>query len=275
MTIMPRILTVSAAVIAVSAAGAAVAHGRPTLSVCADPNNLPFSNDRREGFENRIIELVAADMGRRVSYTWWAQRRGAFRNSLNSGACDVVPGMASSVERAWATAPYYRSSYVFVSRHDRHLTVRSLDDSSLSALRIGVQLIGDDYSNTPPVTALARRGLAHALVGFRVAGDYAQPNPPARIIDAVVHGDVDIAVVWGPLAGYFAQHANVRLDIVPVQPQIDTPFLPFVFDIAMGVRRGDTALHHAIDSSLVKNRGEVNAILWQYGVPRVDAGVSR
>lgn len=245
---------------------------RAPLVVCADPNNLPFSNRQREGFENQIVELVATDLGRPVRYEWWAQRRGFFRNALNSKACDVVPGMAASVERAWATDPYYRSTYVFISRADHHLSVHSFDDPALRKLRIGVQLIGEDYSNTPPVAALARRGLVKGLVGFRVAGNYAEPNPPARIVDAVIRGDVDIAVVWGPLAGYFAKHSAMPLDIVPVEPQIDTPFLPFVFDIAMGVRRGDSSLHAAIDSSLTRHRAQIADILHAYGIPRVDPG---
>jgi mxaJ protein len=248
---------------------AANAHAR-TLRVCIDPNNLPFSNLAGEGFENRLATLVADDLGASVEFVWWAQRRGFFRNTLNAGLCDLVPGMAASVERAWATAPYYRSTYVFVSRRDRGLAIRSLDDTTLRSLRIGVQLIGEDYSNTPPAHALARRGLASQVVGYRVAGDYAEPNPPARIIDAVVRGDVDIAVVWGPLAGYFAQLSPVALVLHPVEPQIDTPFLPFVFDIAMGVRRGDTTLRNDVQRVLDDRRATIDSLLAEYGVPRVD-----
>jgi mxaJ protein len=265
-----RIAVIGVTCLLLHGCGTAGARDRDTLVVCADPNNLPFSNERREGFENRIIELVARDLGRRVSYEWWAQRRGFFRNTLNSKLCDIVPGMAASVEFAWATEPYYRSTYVFVSRSDRHLQVRSFDDPALRDLRIGVQIIGEDYSNTPPVTALARRGLSAQLSGYRVAGDYSQPNPPARIIDAVVNGDVDVAVVWGPLAGYFAQRANDSLTITPVEPQIDTPFLPFVFDIAMAVRRADTTLHAMIDSTLSRRRADIDAILREYNIPRLD-----
>ena len=243
---------------------------RRVLRVCADPNNLPFSNADREGLENRIAELVARDLGAEVRYTWWAQHRGFFRNTLNAGLCDLVPGMPSSLERAWATRPYYRSSYVFVSRRDRGLRIRSFDDSALRMLRIGVQLAGDDYANPPPAHALARRGLAANVVGYRILDDYRRPNPPAHIMDAVERGDVDVAVVWGPLAGYFARRSPVPLDLVPERPQVDVPFLPFVFDIAMGVRRGDTAFRAEIDAVLEHRRGEIGRVLEEFGVPRLD-----
>ncbi|HMH55230.1 MAG TPA: transporter substrate-binding domain-containing protein, partial [Gemmatimonadales bacterium] len=142
------------------------------LRVCADPNNLPFSNQRREGFENRLADLIAGELGDTVRYTWQPQRRGFLRNTLNANACDVVMGMPLGSDRVLTTRPYYRSSYVFVSRKDRHLRVRSLDDPVLRKLRIGVQLVGDDYANTPPVHALSRRGIVKNLVGYSVLGDY-------------------------------------------------------------------------------------------------------
>src|SRR5690349_23062640 len=154
------------------------------LRVCADPNNLPFSNQRGEGFENKIAELLAHDMGDRVEYTWWAQRRGFFRNTLKSGACDVVIGVPAGFEMALTTRPYYRSTYVFLYRKDRGLKINSLDDPSLKNLRIGVQIIGDDFTNTPPAHALSRRNIVANVRGYTLYGDYSQPDPPARIVDA-------------------------------------------------------------------------------------------
>ncbi len=171
------------------------------LRVCADPNNLPFSNSRREGFENRLADIVARDMDAKVSYTWWAQRRGFIRNTLNARECDVVMGVPSSFELALATVPYYRSTYVFVTRRDRALDIKSFDDPRLRTLRIGVHLAGDDGANTPPVHALSSRQIVGNLRGYMLAGDYTKPNPPARLIEAVIAGDVDVAVAWGPLAG--------------------------------------------------------------------------
>ncbi len=250
-------------------AAAARAAAPAELKVCADPNNLPFSNRRGEGFENEIAKLLARDLGARVSYTWWPQRRGFFRNTLKAGLCDVVLGVPTGLEMTAPTRPYYRSTYVFVFRADRGIDVRSFDDPVLRNLRIGVQLAGDDYANTPPAHALSRRGIVRNVVGFTLYGDYGEANPPARIVEAVARGDVDVAVVWGPLAGYFAPRQRVPLRVVPVSPTIDLPFLPFVYDIAVGVRRGEDDLKTRIEESLERRHAEVEAILDRYGVPRV------
>ena len=240
------------------------------LRVCADPNNLPFSNEQQQGFENKIAQLVASDLNEKLSYTWWAQHRGFVRNSLNAKRCDVLIGVPTSFERTFSTVPYYRSTYVFVTRHDRNLKIGSFDDPALRRLKIGVQLIGDDFTNTPPAHALTQRHIIQNVRGYSVYGDYRKPNPPARIIDAVASGEIDVAVAWGPLAGYFAQREPVALDITPVSPQIDLPFLPFVFDISMGVRRGDTALKERLNTVIERRKGDIDHILEQYGVPRVD-----
>lgn len=242
------------------------------LRVCADPNNLPFTNHRGEGFENRLASLIARDLGDRVEYTWWAQRRGFVRNTLKAGSCDVIMGVPTEMDMVLRTAPYYRSTYVFVTRRDRGLTVRSFDDSVLRHVRIGVQLIGDDGANTPPAHALARRGIVQNVKGYTVYGDYAKESPPSRIIEAVARGEIDVAVAWGPMAGYWARRSRVPLAITPVEPQRDGPFLPFAFDIALGVRRSDTALRAALDSILTRRRGEITRLLEEYGVPRVQTG---
>ena len=255
----------------VSTVAAAPTIVRPAgvLRVCADPNNLPFSNERLEGFENKIADLLAHDLGERVEYTWWAQRRGFFRNTLKAGICDVVIGVPAGFEMALTTRPYYRSTYVFLSRKDRHLEVKSFDDPLLRKLRIGVQIIGDDQSNAPPAHALTRRKIVDNVKGFTLYGDYSHPDPPARIVDAVAKGDIDLAIVWGPLAGYFAKQSRVPLEVVPVSPQIDQPFLPFVFDISMGVRRGDRELRDQLDEFLERRRLEIERILADYRIPRV------
>lgn len=239
------------------------------LRVCADPNNLPFSNARGEGFENRLADLVAKDLGMTVEYTWWAQRRGYVRNTLKEGQCDVWPGVATQVEMLATTQPYYRSTYVFLTRADRNLTIASLDDPQLRSLRIGVQMIGDDSSNTPPTHALARRGITDNVRGYMLYGDYAKPNPPAAIVDAVDRGEVDVAVVWGPLAGYFAGRAAHPLRITPVTPWLDGPQWPMVFDVSMGVRKDDLALRDRLDEVLVRRRVEVRRLLADYAVPTV------
>jgi mxaJ protein len=245
------------------------------LRVCADPNNLPFSNRAGEGFENAIAELLAADRHAALEYTWWAERRGFIRNTLSAKACDVVMGVPAHYEPTLTTRPYYRSSYVFVTKHDRGLGLASFDDPRLRTLRIGVQMIGDDFNNTPPAHALTNRGLIGNVVGFPVYGDYSRPSPLAGIVEAVDRGDVDAAVVWGPEAAYFARGSRARLDVTPVSPQFDAPWLPFTFDIAMGVRRGDTALRDELDTFITRRRADIDRILAAYGVPRVDMGGAR
>lgn len=249
----------------------AVPPARPVrkLRVCADPNNLPFSNQRREGFENKIADLLAHELNAEVEYTWWAQRRGFFRNTLKAGRCDVVIGVPSSFEMALTSAPYYRSSYVFVTRKDSGIKIASFDDSALRRVKIGVQVIGDDGANAPPAHALASRGIVRNVRGYTVYGDYTDNSPPARIIEAVARREIDVAIAWGPLAGYFARRQPVPLEIIPVSPQIDLPFLPFVYDISLGVRHGDTALKKELESALEHRRAEVDHILNDYDVPRI------
>ncbi len=263
----PR-LAAAAAMLVLAAAAPAPAPAPRELRVCADPNNLPFTNRAGQGFENRIAELVARDLHAHLSYTWWAQRRGFFRNTLNASVCDVVMGVPSDFEMARATVPYYRSSYVFVTRRDRRLRIASLDDSILRRLRIGVQLIGNDYMNTPPAHALSRRGMVTNVVGYTVYGDYTEPNPPARIMDAVAHGDIDVAIVWGPLGGYFASRERVPLVVTPVSPEMEPPGIPLAYSISMGVRKKDDALRRDLDRVIASHQGEIDRILDAYGVPR-------
>jgi mxaJ protein len=242
------------------------------LRVCADPNNLPFSNERQQGFENRIAELVARDLNAKLSYVWYAQRRGFTRNTLGANKCDVFIGVPSSLDRVSTTIPYYRSTYVFVTRHDSNIELASFDDPALRRLSIGVQMIGDDFNNTPPAHALATRHIVRNVKGYSVYGDYSQPNPPARIIDALANREIDVAIAWGPLAGYFAKHEPVAMDITPVSPQIDLPFLPFVFDISMGIRRGHDSLRDQLNAIIVRRKPEIDRILNSYGVPRLSVG---
>jgi mxaJ protein len=239
------------------------------LRVCADPNNLPFSNDRGEGFENKIAELVAHDLGARLSYTWWAQRRGFIRSTLNAGLCDLVTGTTNGMEMLRTTRPYYRSGFAFVTRADG-LQVASLDDPILHRLKIGIQLVGEDGINPPPAEALARRGLVDNVRGYLVYGDYRDANPAADIMKAVADGDIDVAIVWGPFAGYFASREGVALDVKLVTPEIDGPRLYMAFDINMGVRKDDRQLLDEVNAALARDKPKIDAILASYGVPRVD-----
>lgn len=241
------------------------------LRVCADPNNMPYSNRQQQGFENRIADLIAKDMGMQVTYFWFPQREAFFRKTLNAGVCDVVMGVPSGIDDAAATRPYYRSTYVFVSRKDRNLLISSFDDPRLRTLKIGVHILGDQDDSLPPVHALIARGIVRNLVGFSIFGNLYEKSPPADLIRAVENGQVDVAVAWGPMAGYFARQSNVPLELTPIENDPEHPDLPFAFDIGIGVRNGDSALKRELDAELVKRQAEISGILRSYGVPQVEA----
>ena len=237
------------------------------LRVCADPDNLPFSNERQEGFENRIAQFLAQEMQATLKYTWWPQRRGFLRNTLQARSCDVLIGVPKGYDPVLTTTPYYRTTYVLVYRQDRDRGIRSLDDTVLRHLKIAVNLIGDDYQNPPPAQALAARGVVGNLVGF--ATFYNTEQRPQTIIDAVARGDVDIAIVWGPLAGYFAPKESVPLAFVPLPDSVDRTGLPMAYDIAMGVRRSDRALGQQLNDIIARRQSEIARILDEYHVPRL------
>jgi quinoprotein dehydrogenase-associated probable ABC transporter substrate-binding protein len=261
-------LTATLALLMPFAAQPAAAADRE-LRVCADPNNLPFSNQHGEGFENRIAEVIAREQNAALTYEWWAQRRGFVRNTLREGRCDLIVGVPAGYDPVLTTRPYYRSTYAFVSRADRQLRIDWFDDPRLRQLKIGVQLMGDDGANAPPAHALARRGIIRNVVGYTIYGDYSEANPPARLIDAVSSGAIDLAIAWGPLAGFFASRETMPLTITPVAKPTDPPGLRFTFAIAMGVRKGETALRDELNLILAKRRAEIKKILDDYRVPQV------
>jgi quinoprotein dehydrogenase-associated probable ABC transporter substrate-binding protein len=236
------------------------------LRVCGDPDNLPFSNEKREGFDNKIADLIAKELGDTVSYVWWPARRGFIRNTLRERSCDVVIGVPTGFDPVATTRPYYRSTYYLVYRKDRNIHVTSLDDPALKKLKIGVNMIGEDYTNTPPAHALAPRGLVSNVVGFSTY--YDTENHPGDIINALAQGKIDVAIVWGPLAGYFAKRSGVPMALVPL-PDADSPELPFAYDVAIGTRRADKELRSTLDEILVRKKPEIDKILQEYNVPTV------
>jgi mxaJ protein len=237
------------------------------LVACADPNNLPFSNQGGEGFENKLAAMIAGDLHAKLDYVWWAQRRGYVRNTLGEGKCDFWPGVASTVEMLATSRPYYRSTYVFATRAVDRLGGLTLDDPRLKRLRIGVQMVGNDATNTPPAHALARRGIVGNVRGYMLYGDYRQPNPPAEILRALARGEIDAALVWGPLAGWFAKSSPTPLRLEPVTPWLDDMQWPMAYDISVGVRKDDAALLREIDAILTRRAGTIRAMLDRYGVP--------
>lgn len=241
-----------------------------TLTACADPNNLPFSNQAGQGFENKLAEMIASDLHAKLQYVWWAQRRGYVRNTLNERKCDFWPGIGSNVEMVVTTRPYYRSTYMFVSRSNENLKGLTLDDPRLKHLKIGVQMVGNDATNTPPAHALASRGIISNVRGYMLYGDYSKPNPPSQIIRAVERGDVDVALVWGPLAGYFAARSPVPLRLEPVTPWMADLEYPMQFDISVGVQNGNDKLLKEIEEVLRQRQPAIRKLLADYDVPLVE-----
>lgn len=250
--------------------------GARELRVCADPDNLPYSNVKEEGFENKLMHMVGREMNADIRFVWVHQWRGFVRKTLRADVCDVIPGMAVGTERARLTRPYYTSSYAFVTRADR-TSVSGFADLS-NDMKVGVQLIGDDGANTPPVEELAARGIKAHVKGFMVWGQSPSGGKPLEtIMRAVADGNVDVAVVWGPQAGYFATREKTPLAVVPV-PGGEHTELPMTFSIAMGVRKRDEALASELDAALDRLRPQVRALLASYGVPMVETnrqGASR
>jgi mxaJ protein len=237
------------------------------LAVCADPSNLPYSNEQEQGFENRIAAVLARELRAQLVYTWSLQRRSFLRRTLNAGVCDVVVGLPQGLQGVLQTRPYYSSSYVFVTRQSRALKLSGMDDPQLRQLKIGLQAVGAEGANTPPAMALARRGIVDHITGFAMWGEEEDASPQQHIIDAVALGDVDVAIVWGPLAGYFAQRQQVALKITPVTADPQQPALVFQYAMALSVRKTDAALRDELQTVLDRVQPEIQNILLEFGVP--------
>ena len=243
---------------------------KPTLRVCQDPNNLPFSSREEEGLEHKIGALIAHDLGTTVEDVWRPQRRGFVRNTLGAGMCDLMVNVPTGYDPVETTKTYYRTTYVFVYRTDRGYHITSLDDPLLHRLKVGIHITGDDYDNPPAAEALAARHIIDNVKGYMIYGDYSKPNPPANLIKAVANGDVDVAIVWGPFAGYFAPRSPVPLTMVPVSPAFDSlSHEPFTYAMSMGVPKGDTAAVTLLNTLIDRERTAIENILREYGVPLV------
>ena len=236
-----------------------IARAEGDLRVCADPDNMPFSNTHRQGFENRLAELVANSLGTQLTYVWQRMGRGFVRDYLNDSKCDLLIGIPENYRPVLTTAAYYRSTYVFVTPRNQASQISSFNSEGLRGLKIGVQVLDENY--TPPGEALARRGLQSELRGFDTTGEGAD-----SIVQAVADRNVDIAVVWGPLAGYFVRQHPDKLQMIPVEPEVDPPGLPFTFAISMGVRKGNYGLRDQLNTFLRSHEKEIRAILDSYGI---------
>lgn len=271
----------AAAIVTISAAASLAApasEGRHdnVLRVCQDPNNLPFSNRRLQGFENKIAALFARELGWGIEYTWYPQRMGFIRNTLRAKEadsdrykCDLVTGVQETFELGMATKPYYHSTYAMAYVKGAGLDgVRTLEDllkidpEKRKSLRLGV------FVRSPVLDWL----LAHDMIEQVVSYQHQTGDPeqyPGQIIEKdLANGKIDIAFVWGPIAGYFANTTRTAsIAVIPLKPRTNAHF---DFRIAMGVRHGDKALKDRIDRLIDTNAQEIKAILSEYGVPQLD-----
>lgn len=231
--------------------------------VCADPDNLPYSNKAGEGFENKIAELLAGELGLDVTYTWYPSTVGFVRNTLAARVCDVVIGVPTTNELMQNTNPYYRSTYALVQRADAEPSVTALDDPALQTMRIG------GVANTPPVTLLAQQGLIANLAPYQLMADTRHDHPAEDMVRDVERGEIDIAVVWGPIGGYFAKQAGGALNVTPLSAAEGSP-VRLDYRMSMGLRRGEPEWKDQLNT-LLKDQGEaIEAILLDYGIPLLD-----
>ena len=266
----PTLRSLALAGILTAGASAAAEAQRPSpaqpglLRVCNDPDNMPFSNQKEEGFENKLAQLIAKDWGSRLEYVWYPTRRGYFR-ILNAMYCDLIIQAPGGLDMAGTTRPYYRSGYVFLTRQNGKLAdIKSLADPRLKTARIGVTLLPSD-EQLPPTMALSHYGVVGNLHGYH--GWYNDDDRPEDIVNAVANDSVDVAIVWGPLAGYFAKQSKVPLKITPLGERDSLADVPFRYNIAMAVRRSDKALRDSLERTLQEKAPEIQAILKEYGIP--------
>lgn len=232
------------------------------FKVCADFDNLPFSNGKLEGFENKIAELIAKDLGRKLSFQFWYDRIGYIRNTLNAKRCDVIMGTVADNDMMLTSKPIYRSGYVFVTRKDSGFDIQNWDSPDLRKAKIGV------VGQTPPSRPLADKDLMGNARPYRIMRDL--NLPPSFMIDDLVKGDIDVAIVWGPIGGYYAKQAKIPLVVVPA-PEYEKTNVhgKEYWNIAIGVRKKDKERMAMIQEVLDRREADILKILDDYGIPHL------
>ncbi|MGZ3182171.1 MAG: quinoprotein dehydrogenase-associated putative ABC transporter substrate-binding protein [Telluria sp.] len=261
-----RFLELAFGVALLGAVGAAAA---AELRVCADPDNLPYSKADGSGFENRIAQLVADDLHMTLGYSWQELARGFARKTVGAGECDLLIGVPAGFDKVLRTKPYYRSTYVAIAPASEPFI--GFDPQALARRKVGVQLIGNDLVASPPGYALVQAGAIGNVTGYPAYGDGPSGQ---RMVNDLVHGAIDLGLVWGPQGAYFARRAPVPLTVTPAHQPAGIS-APFEYSIAMGVRKGNTELRDKLNGVIDRRRAEIDAILAQYDVPRVDREASR
>jgi quinoprotein dehydrogenase-associated probable ABC transporter substrate-binding protein len=233
------------------------------LRVCADPHLLPFSNEKGEGFENKIVELLAQRLDRKLAYTWYPQSVGFVRNTLGAHRCDVIPGFPQGDELVQSTNPYYRTAHAVVVRPGDGLDdLDTLADPRLKTKRIGI------VAGTPPATYLAVNGLMDRAKPYPLVIDTRVDSSAAAMMGDLASHEIDVAILWGPMAGYYAKLANPPMHVTLLTKDSGGP--PLAYRIAMGVRPTDQNWKRLLNRLIAENRAEINRLLIGFGVPLLD-----
>jgi quinoprotein dehydrogenase-associated probable ABC transporter substrate-binding protein len=233
------------------------------FSVCADPHNMPFSTDKGEGFENKLAELFANKLGKGIAYAWYPQATGFVRNTLAAHRCDVIMGAPQGDDMVQVTNPYYRTAYALVFKQGRGLEgVDTLEDTRLKGKRIGI------VAGTPPGNNMATNGLMANAKPYPLVVDTRVDSSAEAMMRDLEAGDIDVGVLWGPMAGYYAQQARSPMTVVPLVKETTGPRL--AYRIAMGVRFADQDWKRLLNRMIADNQPAINKLLLSYGVPLLD-----
>jgi quinoprotein dehydrogenase-associated probable ABC transporter substrate-binding protein len=234
-----------------------------TLRVCADPHNLPFSNDKGEGFENKLAELLAQKLDRKLAYAWYPQSVGFVRNTLGAHRCDVIPGFPQGDDLVQSTNPYYRTAYALVVRPGDGLDdLETLGDSRLKTRRIGI------VAGTPPATYLAVNGLMGNAKPYPLVVDTRVESSAVAMMGDLMSHDIDVAIMWGPMAGYYGRLADPRMRVTLLTKDLGGPQL--AYRIGMGVRPTDQNWKRLLNRVIAENRADIERLLIGFGVPLLD-----
>ena len=232
---------------------------RTELKVCADPNNLPFSDEKKAGFENKIAELMGTELGLKVDYTWFPQVIGFVRNTLRAHLCDLVMGTVAGDEITQTTNPYYFTTYVMFYRSDKGRSLEGPQDPQLASLRLGV------VAGTPPSDLLVRHELMSHTRPYALTVDTRSQSPTHEMVQDVVDGTIDVGFLWGPIAGYYRKLNDLPLTLVPLKDEPGAARMEY--HIAMGVRANEAEWRRRINAAILKRQPEITTTLRQFGVP--------
>jgi quinoprotein dehydrogenase-associated probable ABC transporter substrate-binding protein len=254
-------------ILALLVAGASGFNGEASagmMRVCADPDNMPFSNDKGEGFENKLAELIAAKLDDTVDYTWFSESSGYVPNAVGTDACDLIMGYAQGTGLIDDSNPYYHTSYVLIYRqNDPDLAgVDRLSDPRLKGKRIGL------FARTPPASILALYGLVANAKPFEVNAGESASKAAEAMLEEIASGKLDAGLLWGPVGGYYAQRSSVPLALVPLVKENAGPST--IYGITLGLRPNDPQWKHQINKVIAENEREIDEILQGYNVPVLD-----